>query len=549
MKFIVCKYTPKVSCEEKQLKSIKIVAIVLATLMLLGSFAFFAKIQTVSAANPSLLHVEGPYLKDAYGNVITLHGVHWMSWEWEFATNYDQQFAYMQSWGINAVRLTIFRESWSGGNGGTTYMTPFGYVNSATYMNHLDAVIASAQAHGMYVIINGWHSVSSTDVSSTMSQSDWNTWFNWWITLATRYKGQGVIYDLFAEPLYWNDYDHQVKTQQCIDNIRAIDPSAVIMVEASGDGSWNTLNFEFAVNYPINRNNIIYSYHLYGFMCGNGQSDIQYWLNANYVNYMRNNGFCVECGEFGGAESYASFSSFSAVWVQNFMADSDADGYSGYIAQQWTTTQKYGWWLLNDAYGTPSNYGNIIKTYYLSYSQPSYSAPASTQSPTPTPTPTQTPTPTPTGGSATFGLTSIGALTTTFYSGVPRAAQYTPTSSGTVTDIMLYITSGGSGGHAQAAIYADNGGKPGALLAKSSSDTVYVSGWHDFSGFNVAITAGIAYWLAFEADNANLMFYYNNGGANYYQGSAGSYGTFPSPYTTLYYGSYSPSIYAIYRSS
>jgi peptidoglycan/xylan/chitin deacetylase (PgdA/CDA1 family) len=163
------------------------------------------------------------------------------------------------------------------------------------------------------------------------------------------------------------------------------------------------------------------------------------------------------------------------------------------------------------------------------------------------------PTPSPTGGSATFGLTSIGGFSTTFYSGVPRAVQYTPTGSGTVTDIMLYITSGGSGGHAQVAIYSDSGGKPGALLAKSSSDAVNLNGWHDFFGFNTAVTGGTAYWLAFEADNANLVFYYNNGGANYYQGtgpwSAYPYGTFPNPYVTLYYGSYSPSIYAIYRSN
>ena len=167
------------------------------------------------------------------------------------------------------------------------------------------------------------------------------------------------------------------------------------------------------------------------------------------------------------------------------------------------------------------------------------------------PAPTSPPTTPPPSGSATFGSTTVGSLSTTFYSGVPRAAQYTPASSGTVTDIMLYLSVSGSGGHAQAAIYANNGGTPGALLAKSSSDTVTSNGWHDFSGFNVAVAGGTAYWLAFEADNGNLLFYYNNGGANYYQGTGGPwgaypYGTFPNPYATLSYGSYSPSIYAIY---
>jgi hypothetical protein len=172
--------------------------------------------------------------------------------------------------------------------------------------------------------------------------------------------------------------------------------------------------------------------------------------------------------------------------------------------------------------------------------------------PTPTPTPTSTPTPTPssTGNSATFGTTTIGGSSTTLYGSIPRATQYTPSSSGTVTDIMLYFTSSGAGGHAQAAIYADSGNVPGALIAKSSSDTVTSNGWHDFSGFNVVITAGTPYWLACETDSGNLLWYYNNGGANYYQGGGGSgYGTFPSPYVRGSFGNYQTSIYAIYTST
>jgi hypothetical protein len=119
---------------------------------------------------------------------------------------------------------------------------------------------------------------------------------------------------------------------------------------------------------------------------------------------------------------------------------------------------------------------------------------------------------------------------------------------------MLYLTSTGTNGHAQAAIYADSGNKPGALLAKSSSDTVTSNGWHDFSGFNVAITAGTPYWLACETDSGNLQWYYNSGGANYYQGSSTSpYGTFPNPYVggtfAGAFGNYQTSIYAIYTST
>ena len=145
---------------------------------------------------------------------------------------------------------------------------------------------------------------------------------------------------------------------------------------------------------------------------------------------------------------------------------------------------------------------------------------------------------------ATFGTTTVGGLSATLYYLTPRATQYTPGSSGTVTDIMLYLT---GTGHAQVAIYADSGNAPGALLAKSSSDAISSNGWHDFSGFNVAVTGGVPYWLAAEADGPNLRWYYNNGGANLCAGGGGfSYGTFPNPYIRSSSGSYMTSIYAIY---
>ena len=111
---------------------------------------------------------------------------------------------------------------------------------------------------------------------------------------------------------------------------------------------------------------------------------------------------------------------------------------------------------------------------------------------------------------------------------------------------MLYLT---GSGHAQVAIYADGGNVPGALLAKSSSDTITSNGWHDFSGFNVAISGGTAYWLACESDSGSLLWYYNSGGANYYQGTGYSYGTFPSSFVRGGFGNYSPSIYAIYTTA
>ncbi len=115
---------------------------------------------------------------------------------------------------------------------------------------------------------------------------------------------------------------------------------------------------------------------------------------------------------------------------------------------------------------------------------------------------------------------------------------------------MLYLTGSGVNRHAQVAMYADNGNAPSALLAKSSSDAITSNGWHDFTSFNVAITAGTPYWLACEADSGNLLWYYNNGGANYYQSNINAgFGTFPNLYARGYFGNYMTSIYAIYTTN
>jgi len=153
----------------------------------------------------------------------------------------------------------------------------------------------------------------------------------------------------------------------------------------------------------------------------------------------------------------------------------------------------------------------------------------------------------PAGGTFTFGRTTVGSLSTTFYTGIPRATQYTPAQSGTLTDIMLYLTNSGPGKHATVGVHADSGGYPGALLAVSTNDEITTDGWHDFTGFNVQVTAGVPVWLSNMSDS-DLMWWYDNGGANYVQCASNSsaYPNFPNPFTAgQLTGNYNTSIYAI----
>jgi hypothetical protein len=75
---------------------------------------------------------------------------------------------------------------------------------------------------------------------------------------------------------------------------------------------------------------------------------------------------------------------------------------------------------------------------------------------------------------------------------------------GTVTDIFAYVARAGAAGDGAAAIYADNNGSPGALIASTNEATVGTAfSWVDFPLLSpVSVTAGTGYWLAISSNNA-----------------------------------------------
>ncbi len=560
------------------MKTIKIVTIALATLMLIGSLISFANIQTASAGNFTVkaTHVNlcnimpgHPSYVPNWANLLQGLGINTLRIEdggegrLGYNINLDANWAqnlmkvldtinpdrtgttgykiywqrlgdpYLANFGINDYHRTPYdgANDGSGGSGLMSIYTVRSMIDKLAGNNALGhnfitdpRIIAwSVGNENLVGTSNGYGGVNTNNVYSWLIQ----------IMDYIRSKGGRVI----ADAPYVDDWN-----------------SNLALTAPLFNGHADYMEIHHYGVYELSRN---YYYGNNQFNWAGWKSYMQGYLSSQ-VNAANNVGFDsnhVFLGEFGIFPAYNPDWNTGIYWTQQ----TQADYYTNYF-QVLDAVSSIKWTSPFCAFMSGAYYYGFIAapsgTTYPAYNVIAANYAGSTYTYTPTTyTPTYTPTPTPPQtGSATFGATSIGGLSTTFYSGIPRAAQYTPSSSGTVTDIMLYITSNGAGGHAQVAIYANNGGKPGALLAKSSSDTITSSGWHDFAGFNVAITAGTAYWLAFEADNANLVFHYNNGGANYYQGTGGpwgsySYGTFPNPYNTLYYGSYSPSIYAIYTSS
>jgi len=89
--------------------------------------------------------------------------------------------------------------------------------------------------------------------------------------------------------------------------------------------------------------------------------------------------------------------------------------------------------------------------------------------------------------------------------GYVRAWKFTLSASGTITAIGANWYSGSNKGHIMMALYSDNGGRPGTLLAQTPSTAVQTAaGWQDVAvNTSYYATAG-TYWLAVQFDSASI---------------------------------------------
>ena len=102
-----------------------------------------------------------------------------------------------------------------------------------------------------------------------------------------------------------------------------------------------------------------------------------------------------------------------------------------------------------------------------------------------------------------FGNTNIGTYQDQNDGKAKSASYFMCSKTETVTDIFAYVSRVGTAGNGAAAIYADNDGSPGALIAATEKATVgTTSSWVDFRlPSPVSVTAGTGYWLAISSDN------------------------------------------------
>jgi len=161
---------------------------------------------------------------------------------------------------------------------------------------------------------------------------------------------------------------------------------------------------------------------------------------------------------------------------------------------------------------------------------------------------------TPSAPPNTFGYAVQGATVGTTMSNSVSATRYQMAGqNGTVASMSVFIASPVSASpnnQFQVAIYADNNGTPGALIASSVSQTIVPDAWNTVS-ISAPVLANTYYWLAYNtnglaANTNNLR--YDAGGATSTWITSEPFGTWPASFGPVGgTSSYSASIYANFQ--
>ena len=129
---------------------------------------------------------------------------------------------------------------------------------------------------------------------------------------------------------------------------------------------------------------------------------------------------------------------------------------------------------------------------------------------------------------AKFGELRVGSSTGNTFGDI-SANKFWCQSSGRHRAILVYLKHPAGDYNARAAIYADNSGVPGALIAESAEVTITAEGWYAFLIPGVLLQATLFYWFAMQYNQSGLITaYFATGGAYYSRTIA--YGAFPNPF-------------------
>jgi hypothetical protein len=102
----------------------------------------------------------------------------------------------------------------------------------------------------------------------------------------------------------------------------------------------------------------------------------------------------------------------------------------------------------------------------------------------------------------------------------------------------------------QVAVYADNAGRPGALVASSATGTLTANSWNTLP-ITVNLAANTSYWLMYNTNGRtstvnNMRYDTGASGSGAYSSSAVPFGTWPAAFGNSVVGVWRWSIYLSY---
>jgi subtilase family serine protease len=177
--------------------------------------------------------------------------------------------------------------------------------------------------------------------------------------------------------------------------------------------------------------------------------------------------------------------------------------------------------------------------------------PTATSTPLPTATRTPTATPTPTsvsGPSQTLGLTTVGSILDSGSANYMNGSRVVVGPQAmTATSLSAYVGTIDASPRNQfsMAIYADNNGKPGALLAQTAAGTLKANTWNTLP-VSASLSANTAYWIFYNTNGSNTLMnnlFYNSDPSQVGAYRAATFGTWPSSFGAATLGGWRYSIY------
>jgi hypothetical protein len=150
----------------------------------------------------------------------------------------------------------------------------------------------------------------------------------------------------------------------------------------------------------------------------------------------------------------------------------------------------------------------------------------------------------------TLGLTTVGAVHDTGDANNLNGSMITVGAQPlTVTSISAYVGNVDAAPRNQfsLAIYANAGGAPGALVAKTAAGTLAANSWNTLP-ISATLAANTSYWLFYNTNGSSSTvnnLYYNNDPSNVggYSNGSVAFGTWPTSFGTAVLGGWRYSIY------